>query len=87
MAVTTLAQALHDLWVSRFPGTETMPSATLRSGLVTDLIQGDFLIGLGAIIISVGAVTGTNKAFTVRRTDGIEFSVSMPTTATVWFTR
>jgi hypothetical protein len=87
MAVTTLSQALHDWWTSRLPGLEANPGATLRSGLVSDLVVNDFLVGTRSTVIATGATTSGNRALTLRRRGEIEFNVSWPAAATVWFTR
>lgn len=87
MAVTTLSQPLHDLWAARMPGVGSNPGATLRSGLVSDLAVGDFLIGSRATVFALGATAGGNRTLTLRNQTQTQFDVVWPTAATVWFTR
>lgn len=89
MAVTTLSQQLNDLYKSWRPGVGTDPAATLRSGLVSDLQTGDFLIGARATVEATGATSGNPqvRALTLRRRGELDMSVSWPAASTVWFTR
>jgi hypothetical protein len=87
MAVTTLSQTLHDWWVGMRPGVNTDPSATLRSGLVSDVLVGDYLIGARAVVAATGATTSGNRALTLQRRGELTFAVSWPAASTVWFTR
>ena len=89
MAVTTLAQAIHDWLVGQRPGVGTDPSATLRSGLVSDLAVGDYLIGSRAIITSIGAAGAATatRSITMQRRGELTFTVAWVNGATVMFTR
>jgi hypothetical protein len=90
MAVTTLSQAIHDWWVSMRPGMDTDPAATLRSGLVSDLVEGDYLVGCRAIVQpglgAAGAATAL-RTIPLQRRGELAFTVSWVNGATVWFTR
>lgn len=87
MAVTSLSQALNDLWVGQRNGVGTSPSATLRSGLVSDLAVGDFLIGVRAVVTATGTTTSGVRTLTLLRRGELSFPVQWPAAATVWFTR
>jgi hypothetical protein len=88
MAVTTLSQALHDALI-RYgrTGVGTSPSATLRSGLVSDLADGDFLWGVRATVNGTPTVSGANHIVALRRRGALDFTVTWPSGSTVWFTR
>jgi hypothetical protein len=89
MAVTTLSQAIHDWWVLKRPGVNTDPAATLRTGLVSDLQVGDFLMGARANIVAIGAsgAATATRNITLQRRGELTFSVDWVNGATVWFTR
>jgi hypothetical protein len=89
MAVTSLSQAINDWWKSTRPGVNVDPSATLRSGLVSDLAVGDFLVGARAVITATGNTSGNPavRALTLQRRGELNYDVSWPAAATVWFTR
>jgi hypothetical protein len=89
MAVTSLSQAIHDWWVLKRPGVNTSPAATLRSGLVSDLAVGDFLIGTRATITAIGAsgAATATRNITLQRRGELSFPVDWVNGATVWFTR
>lgn len=87
MAVSSLSQSMHDTWAVVRPGMETPAGATLRSGLVSDLVAGDWLIGMRAIVVSTGATVSGNRTLTVRRRGTIQFDVVMPAASTLWFSR
>jgi len=89
MAVTTLSQAIHDWWVSMRPGLGTDPAATLRSGLVSDLVVGDYLIGARSVITAIGASGGATvtRSITLQRRGELTYTVAWVNGATVWFTR
>ena len=89
MAVTTLSQAINDWWLSWRPGVGTDPSATLRSGLISDLQVGDYLVGPRAVVTSIGATGGATvtRSITLQRRGELTFDVAWVNGATVWFTR
>lgn len=89
MAITTLSQAIHDWWMSWRPGVNTSPSATMRTGLVSDLAVGDYLVGPRAIVTSIGASGAATvvRSVTLQRRGELTFTVSWVNGATVWFTR
>ena len=73
------------------PGVNTDPAATLRSGLVSDLAVGDYLIGVRAVVqtgsgAGGGAATAT-RSLILRRRDELDFTVNWVNGSTVWFTR
>ena len=89
MAVTSLSQAIHDWWVNTRPCVNTYPAATLRTGLVSDLQVGDYLIGARAVITAIGssgAATAT-RSITLQRRGELTYTVAWVNGATVWFTR
>jgi hypothetical protein len=87
MAVTSLSQALHDLWVGRMPG-ESPAGATLRTGLVSDLVASDYLMGARVLVVSTGATVSGNRTLTVKRHNvGVNFDIVLPAASTLWFTR
>jgi hypothetical protein len=89
MAVTILSQAIHDALIGQRPGVGTDPSATLRSGLVSDLAVGDFLVGARAMITSIGAsgAATVTRSITLQRRGELTFTVNWVNGATVYFTR
>jgi hypothetical protein len=89
MAVTNLSQAIHDWWVGMRPGVGTDPAATLRTGLVSDLAVGDYLIGARANITAIGAsgAATATRSITLQRRGELTFTVAWVNGATVWFTR
>jgi hypothetical protein len=89
MAVTTLSQAIHDWWINQRPGLGTDPTATLRSGLVSDLQVGDYLVGPRAVVTAVGATGAATatRSVTMERRGELTFTVAWVNGATVWFTR
>lgn len=86
MTVTTLSQALHDRWVPKMPG-GAPDAATLRSGLASDLLVEDWLIGMRAKVTATGATVGGNRTITIQRPRETAFDVVLPAASTLWFTR
>lgn len=89
MAVTSLSQGIHDWWMSWRPGLNTDPSATMRTGLVSDLQVDDYLVGPRAVITSIGAsgAATVTRSITMQRRGELTFTVAWVNGATVWFTR
>jgi hypothetical protein len=92
MAVTTMSQAIHDALVGQRPGVGTSPTATLRSGLVSDLQAGDYVLGARAVVQASGLGAGGGSATASRtvpllRRGELAFTVSWVNGSTVLFTR
>jgi hypothetical protein len=89
MAVTSLSQAINDALKAQRIGMEVSPTATMRSGLVSDLAAGDFVWGARAYVVSTGATSGSpsSRVLTLRRRGELQFDVSWHAASTVWFLR
>jgi hypothetical protein len=91
MAVTSLSQLLHDLWVGQRPGVNTDPAATLRSGLVSDLAVGDYVIGARGVVQpgsgAGGGAAASSRTLILKRRGELDMTVSWINGTTVWFTR
>ena len=89
MAVTNLSAPLHALYLSWRNGVGTSPDATLKSGLVSDLAEGDFLVGPRATITAIDSAGSANqtRGITLQRRGELTFTVAWVNGATVWFTR
>ncbi len=89
MAVTTLSQQIHDWWMSWRPGVGTDPAATMRTGLVSDLQVGDYLVGPRSVVTAIGNSGGatTTRTITLQRRGELTYDVNWINGSTVWFTR
>jgi hypothetical protein len=91
MAVTSLSQQITDWWKAHRPGVNTDPNATMRTGLVSDLVEGDFLVGARATVqpgsgAGGGSATVT-RALVLRRRGEVDYTVNWINGSTVWFLR
>lgn len=89
MALTAQAQAIWDAWIAVRPGFGETPATagTLYSALVSDLADGDYIVGLRAKKVpGTDSTVSSVRTFTVQRA-GTTFTVAYPTGATVWITR
>jgi hypothetical protein len=84
MALTIKTDNQANWYITNRSGGNT--TGTVYTALVSDLVVGDYLPGPRFTIASVGAVTGSNKAFTVTRL-GQTMPISWPTASTVQIIR
>lgn len=84
MALSQVTGSLANWWLTYRYGSK--PAGTVYNCLVSDLAVGDYLVGTRATITVVGAVSGSNKSFTLDRL-GKTMTVSWPTASAIQIIR
>lgn len=83
MALTSLSAALQTLLVLQ----GRIGAGTANSALISDLVDGDFLLGPRAYVVGTPTVSGTNRVITLKRRDMPNYTVTWNAADTVWIIR
>lgn len=85
MALSSLTAQQIDRWITsgRVGG-----SSNGYNALVSDLQDGDFLLGARAYVVGTPTVSGTNRVIVLQRNSVLpQITVTWPATAGVWIVR